>query len=281
MKKVLILGAKGTLGQGLVVEFQRNGYEKVIGWDHEDGDITDENIFIKIAALKPEIIINATGYNAVDKAETDEAELAHKINAEAPKKLAEIAKKIGAVFVNYSTDYVFGGENKEGYKEEDKTSPISEYGRSKEAGEREVVAAGGKYYIIRLSRLFGQPGKSASSKKSFVNIMLGKIGEPVVKVVNEEMDSPTYAPDLAAFTRAIIEKNMPFGIYHGANRGVCTWYEFAVEIFKIKQAAVNLQPVPASEFPRPARRPAHSELLNTKMPPQRPWQKALKEYLVG
>lgn len=280
MPKVLILGAKGTLGQALSEDSGRGDYQ-VIAWDREEGDITAEDIGAKIMAAKPDIIINATGYNAVDKAEADagQRKLAYEINAEAPARLALLARDLGAVFVNYSTDYVFSGDKKEGYAEADRTGAVNEYGRSKEEGEIKVAAAGGRYYIIRLSRLFGRSGASARSKKSFVDIMLGKIDEPAVKAVNEETDCPTYAPDLARFTRTLVEEKKPAGIYHGANSGGCTWYEFAREIFKIKKSDVNLIPVSASEFPRPAKRPNFSILINTKMPAQRSWQEALREYL--
>ncbi len=109
--------------------------------------------------------------------------------------------------------------------------------------------------------------------------MLEKINEPIIKAVNEELSSPTYAADAAAFTRSLVEENKPFGIYHGANSGTCTWYEFAEQIFKIIGKKINLVPVKASEFPRKATLPQFSVLLNTKMPPQRSWQEALKEFL--
>ncbi len=280
MKKLLILGYKGTLGQALVVEFNLPDYE-VVGWDREEADITSLDLEDKIVALAPQVIINATGYNALDKAESDvqAKEVCFAINSEAPKRLAEIAKKLDAVFVNYSSDYVFRGDKEEGYAEDDLPNPINVYGESKYLGEKNVQSVGGKFYIIRPSRIFGKPGISEMSKRSFVDIMVSKKNETEVRVVNEEKGSPTYAPDLANFTRALIEEEKPFGIYHGSNSGACTWYEWATEIFKIIGASPKLIPIPSSEYPRPTKLPQFSELLNTKMSLQRPWQEALKEYL--
>ncbi|KKQ40531.1 MAG: dTDP-4-dehydrorhamnose reductase [Candidatus Magasanikbacteria bacterium GW2011_GWA2_37_8] len=280
MKSILILGAKGTLGQALLQEFSHSDYQ-VTAWDREEADLTDVSTKEKILNLQPEIIVNATGYNVVDKCEVDsvEKEMAFKINATVPEMLAQIAKDLNAIFVNYSSDYVFKGDKESGYTENDLPDPASIYGESKFEGEKLVQAVGGKYYIIRPSRMFGTAGISIMSKKNFVDIMVGKKDETEIKVVNEERSSPTYAPDLAKFTRVLIEENKPFGIYHGANSGACTWYEWAEEIFKIIGANPKLAAVSGDEFPRPAKRPQFSELLNTKMPPQRSWQDALRAYL--
>lgn len=280
MNKVLILGAGGTLGGALVREFSLD--YKVLSWDKEQADVTDfVGLESKIIQEKPDLIINAVAYNAVHPVEDDKNEQtkALLLNAEVPGKLAAIAKKLGAVFVHYSTDYVFDGASKSGYSEADLPQPINFYGHSKYLGEKSVSEVGGSYYLIRLSRLFGEKGTSAASKKSFVDIMFDKINEPVIKAVNEELSSPTYAPDVALFTRSLIEENKPVGIYHGANSGACTWYEFALEIFKILGKKVNLVPVKASEFPRKAALPRFSVLLSSKMPKQRSWQEALSNFL--
>lgn len=278
--KVLILGCNGTLGQALMAEFNLPDYI-VVGWDREEADVTSAQIGRRIIAQKPDIIINATGYNAVDKAESDpDAKAAcFKLNIDAPGKLAKAAKKIKAIFVNYSSDYVFRGDKIEGYAENDKPDPISVYGQSKFEGEKAVVAIGGKYYIIRPSRVFGPAGKSVSVKKSFVDIMVEKQNDSEIKVINEEDSSPTFSLDLAYFTRQLIEQKLSFGFYHGANSGYCNWYGWAVEIFKILGKHPKLTPVLVSEFPRAAKRPAHSVLLNTKTSPQRSWQEALSAYL--
>lgn len=276
--KVIVFGAKGTLGQELVREFSKNNHN-VKAFDKDVLDVTSNELPLKIYDIKPDIIINASGYNSVDLAETnrDEAKLAYEVNAAAPKTMAESAKEIEAVFINYSTDYVFGGEKSGGYVESDIPNPISEYGKSKFLGEKNVQNAGGKYYIIRPSRIFGRPGIT-SGKKSFVEVMLSKIDLTEVKVVNDERGSPTYATDLAHFTYNLVETNAPYGIYHGANDGSCSWYEWAQEIFRLAGKSPKLIPVSSAEYKNPAERPADSTLLNTKTALQRSWQDALREY---
>ncbi|OGH94985.1 MAG: dTDP-4-dehydrorhamnose reductase [Candidatus Magasanikbacteria bacterium RIFOXYD2_FULL_41_14] len=278
--KVLILGAHGTLGQALVAEFNLPEYV-VVGWDREEADVESPQIGRRLVTQKPDIIINATGYNAVDWAEAndDEKNACFKLNAIVPERLAKAAKELKAIFVNYSSDYVFKGDKIEGYKENDKPDPISVYGQSKYEGEKAVVAVGGKYYIIRPSRLFGPVGSSRSVKKNFVDIMIAKKNDSFVKVVNEEEASPTFSLDLAYLTRQIIEQKKPYGIYHGANSGRCNWYIFAQELFKILGKQPKLIPVLGCEFPRAAKRPQYSVLLSTKLSPQRSWQEALEVYL--
>ena len=275
--KVLVLGARGMLGQELVKVF----YDKeVIAWDRDDLNIADRGeVFRKIEGVKPDVILNAAAYNAVDLAE-EEKEAAFLINAEAVKNLSEMSKKIGSILVHYGTDYAFDGEKESGYTEDDLTDPQSSYGRSKVQGEKYLQEMGGKFYLMRLSRLFGRAGNGENAKKSFVDIILKlALERPELEAVDEEVSSPTYAPDLARRTREIVENKMPYGIYHGANSESCTWYGFAKETLKLKNISCKLIPVPASRFIRPAIRPKYSILLNTKISPARSWREALKEYL--
>lgn len=261
--------------------------EEIFLWDLEDIDITSrEMVFKKIGELKPEIIINAAAYNAVDKCEEPEGfAQAKKVNGEGPGYLAEIAKELGAIFVHYSSDYVFGGdEKKEGYREDDTPSPVNKYGEAKLLGEQRVEEKGEKYYILRTCKLFGKPGASETAKKSFVDLMLQLASERnKLEVVNEEYASPTYAPDLAGRTKEIIAGGYPYGIYHVTNSDACTWYGFAKEIFESETTSSRFQPeiipVTSDKFPRPARRPKFSILLNTKLPKMRSWREALREYL--
>lgn len=281
LKKVLVLGSSGTLGQTLVSEFKNGNYE-VIAWDKEDVDATSPELDSKILALKPDIIVNATAYNAVDKAEADEEErkIAFTINRDIPTRLAQVAKQIDAVLVHYSTNYVFNGQNKKGYTEFDKPSPINKYGDSKLAGETGVQKTDGKHYIIRLSRLFGVRGVSPASKRTFVEIMMGELEKESLEVGNTEVSGLTYAPDLAKLTREIVEREEPWGIYHGTNEGECTWYEWAKEIFKILKKGPEVIPAPHSLTPKITKHPVYATLLNTKLPKQRSWQDALKEFLL-
>ncbi|HLD22033.1 MAG TPA: dTDP-4-dehydrorhamnose reductase [Patescibacteria group bacterium] len=277
---ILILGGKGMLGQELARVFSD---KKTFVWDKEELDITDPNaVKEKLEYFAPKVVINAAAYNFVDKAEEDAAyAIAERVNAIGPKNLAESCKHINATFIHYSTDYVFEGVKKEGYTEEEAPNPQSRYAQSKRHGEEYALAAGGNVYIIRTCKLFGMPGASDQSKQSFVDLMLSLAKtKPQLEVVDEEYASPTYAPDLAAQTRVLLEGQYQPGIYHVTNTGACTWFEFANEIFKQKNISVQVKPVLASHFPRPAARPKYSVLLNTKLPALRSWQDALHDYLL-
>jgi len=317
MNKILIIGAKGMLGQELVNTFKKDSGYKVIAWDKEDVDITREKEVIKkISVIKPAVIINAAAYNAVDKCEYDpvkslsdhgaskkEYELAKKVNGLAPGYLAKAAKKLKATLVHYSTDYVFNGQPsieepsgcthmcsscalhegfvpQIGFSEDDKPEPLSKYGKTKLLGEQEVAKNAKNYYVIRISKLFGKPAISEGAKRSFFDVMLelGKKNKEM-KAVDEETSCFTYAPDLAQKTKEIIDSEKPFGIYHVTNSGPCTWYEAAVELYKQAGVKTKIIPVDSEEFPRPAKRPFYSVLINTKLNPMRDWREALREYI--
>lgn len=273
--KILIIGAKGMLGQALVKEFAKD-YE-VVAWDRDEVDLARiKNYESRINDLKPDLIINAAAYTNVDKAD-EEPEVADQINGYAVGDLANIGKELNIPIVHFSTEYVFDGAKRQGYNESDLPNPISRYGASKLLGEQELRKNTDKFYLIRLSRLFGKAG---AGKPSFVDIVLELAKtKNEIEVVDEEASSPTYAADLARLTRYIVENTLPFGIYHGANSGSCTWFGLAAEIFKIMGQNVKLMPVAASRFSRSAPRPAYGILLNTKLPPARPWQEALREFL--
>ncbi len=285
MKTILILGARGNLGVQLVKIFKNNNYE-VIAWDRKEIDITDKELITKkINDIKPGIIINAAAYNAVDKCEEDEKEfeLAYKINGEAVGFLVEAALKVNAILVHYSTDYVFAGDKQEGYSEDDKPSPINKYGETKLAGEKEIISSSGKglkWYLIRTSKLFGPPGKSPAAKPSFFDLMVNlAVNRRELEVVDAEISSFTYTSDLAHATLELIEERYGYGIYHLINEGACTWYEAACELFKMLEKDIKIKPVSPEHFPRPAKRPLYSILLNTKFKKLRNWREALKEYL--
>lgn len=286
-KLILILGARGMLGQALVKEFSGVGYE-VTGWDKAELDITDRaRALEKIGALKPDIIVNAAAYNNVDRAETEDSELAFIINAEAVGYLAEASARASALFVHYSTDYVFRGDCEDGYAENAAPDPQSVYAKSKFEGEKAVLchserSEGSIFYLIRTSRLFGPVGQGEGAKRGFVETMLDLVknnGKVELDLIDTEKSSPTYVADLARATRELIESGAPAGIYHRANSGACTWHEWARKIFELAGLSVKLNPVPVSRFPRSAPRPKFSALLTTKLPPLRPWEESLKEFL--
>ena len=261
------------LGQALAKEFAG---DDLLLWDKGEIDITDfQNTKFKIQNSKPEVIINCAAYTDVDGCADNQA-LAYKLNGEAVANLAGVANEIGATLVQYSTSYVFDGRAEDGYKEDAIPAPVSIYGKSKQAGERGAAGAK-KHYILRLDRLFGRPGEG---KKSFVDKILEAASvQKELKIIDEEEGCPTYAPDLAKVTRKILESQFPSGIYHTANAGSCTWFGFAEAIFKIAAIGVELKPIASEGLQRKALRPKFAVLLNTKLPPMRPWQEALKEYL--
>lgn len=274
--KVVILGANGLLGTYLRAAL---AVYQPVALTHAEIDITNAvNVQTILAQLQPDIIVNAAAYTAVDKCETERA-TAMTVNGIAPGYLAATAQSLNATFIHYSTDYIFAGDRAEGYPEDwSDQHPVNVYGESKLAGERAIAlhctSGWQKAYIIRTAWLYGAFGTN------FVDTML-KLAEQrsELQVVNDQHGSPTYAADLAAQTRFIIEQQLPFGNYHCTNSGVCTWFEFAQTIFTLAKKAVTVTPCASSQFPRPAARPAYSILLNTKLPALRSWQEALADYL--
>lgn len=289
--KVLILGGAGMLGHELNKVFQ--DYD-ITTLNRGDLDITDEAKIKEVfGKLKPNLIINAAAYTAVDKAEEEE-ELATQINGHAIEYLAQGAKKHDAILVHYSTDYVFSAEGgsafggdphkkRDGYFENDTPNkrPSTAYGRSKLLGEQNLKKYD-KHYLVRTSWLFGKNGRD------FVDTMTELASErDELRVVNDQHGKPTYALDLARATQELIKEKRAFGIYHFVNEDTTTWYEYAkkiIELYGKKQAWKDddyprIVPVSSQEFLAPAKRPEYSILNNTKFPPLRPWQEALEEYM--
>lgn len=262
------------LGHELVEAF-KNGHELVL-WDREKVDISDEeDVEAKIEELKPDVAINAAAYTAVDDAESNE-ELAYKVNGSAAGFIANACKNINALFVHFSTDYVFDGKNKLGYKEDYPAGKsLNVYGESKALGEKMILDIAPRYYLVRTSWLFGKNGKN------FIETMLRLASEKKdLRVVNDQFGSPTYVKDLAVKVRELIESQKPYGIYHITNSGACSWHEFALKIFKLAGLDPKIMPVKSAEFPAPAKRPTYSMLINTKISPMRSWEEALKDYLI-
>lgn len=272
--KILILGANGMLGKDLADVFA--GHNLIL-WDFANLDITDKNqVDMKIGELQPAVIINCAAYTAVDDCEK-EVDKATLVNGIAVGYLAGAAKKNNAIFVQISTDYVFDGKNKNGYIEPSQEFwPINVYGATKLLGEKSLLRLD-KYYLIRTSWLYGKNGKN------FVDTItrLGK-EKKELKVINDQFGKPTFTVDLAKQILYILNNDLPFGIYHITNetkKGGITWYNFAKKICKLQKLKVRVKPCTTEEYPLPAKRPAHSALINTKLPKIRKWQKALKEYI--
>ncbi len=292
------------LGQELTALFSADGQYQVTAWDKDGVDITNFSVLEeRLAILAPAIVINAVAYNAVDQCETDDEEYrqALTLNRDVPAFLAEMSSKLGFTLVHYSTDYVFDGTLAEsllktgccgggccgsgsrgeiGYNEEAIPNPISRYGESKHLGECRVREKAKAYYLIRLSKLFGNPGSSPLAKKSFFETMLERAkGGQGVEGVNEEKSAFTYAPDLAQATKELIESGDDFGVYHLTNTGSATWYDATLALYRLAGVKVSVMPILGDKFPRAAKRPTCSTLINSKRPALRSYEEALTDYL--
>lgn len=245
--------------------------------DIDNMDITKKKaVDTFFAKNKPKLVIHTAAYTDVDGAEKNKT-LALKINRDGTRNVASAAKKLDIPLVYISTDYVFGGGKRKPYAENDKPHPLSVYGISKYAGEKEVRRIYKKHYIVRSAWLYGANGKN------FVMTILRLADElPELKIVNDQKGSPTYTFDLAEGIKKLI-KTQKFGTYHLANSGSCTWLEFAKEILKIKKIKKKIIPITSKELNRPAKRPAYSVLLSSQARSLgiklRDWREALKDYL--
>ena len=276
--KILITGANGLLGHELSSLLKDH---TLILLSHSQLDISDsESVNKQIDSSSPDIIINSAAYTQVDACETN-YDLAFQSNAIGPKNLAIKCKQLGIPLIHISTDYVFEGNEKKNSPlvENDKLGPKTVYGKTKLEGEKMVQENCQKYFILRTAWLYGEG-------KNFVKTMLSlskKNNE--LKVVNDQIGSPTYAKDLAKAIKEIIEKKSDkYGIYHVTNKGEVSWYEFAKKIFEIKNIEIKVNPCTSEEFPRPAPRPHYSVLSNQKwidagFTPMRDYEEALNEYL--
>lgn len=274
--KILILGSKGNLGNELATLYSQ---EKPVCWSREDLDITDEKqVMEKISSLRPELVFNCAAFNAVDEAESNR-NIADTVNGYAPGYIAKACFAAGAALVHFSSGMVFDGQNSEGNDEDDIAHPVNAYGKSKLLGEMEIQENMENFFIIRTSWLFGKPGLSNKNKKNFVDLILEKSSNASIPVVDDEIGRPTYTLDLAQASVGLIEDGKPFGIYHLTNSGACSRYDWAQEIFKIKNTPSNIVLIKGEELKRAAKRPKYELLNNTKFVELRPWAEALKEYL--
>ena len=271
MKNILVTGANGQLGNEMRI-IAKNSVDNYIFTDVNQVDGV-ETIFLDITDLdsvrscviynKVDVIVNCAAYTNVDAAETNEA-LAEKLNAEAPENLAKAMKAVGGLLVQISTDYVFGKEPyNEPCKEDQQGTPTGIYGMSKLHGEQKIIAVGCNYVIIRTAWLYSEFGKNFC--KTMMNLTETK---SQLKVVFDQVGTPTYAYDLAKAIDVVIEKfdGSQVGIYHYSNEGVCSWYDFAKMIAEYNGTTeCDIQPCHSDEFPSPVKRPSYSVLDKTKI----------------
>ncbi|MDO4585427.1 MAG: dTDP-4-dehydrorhamnose reductase [Planctomycetia bacterium] len=278
MKKYLVFGKGGQLGS----EWCRQLGEAAVGVDLPEGDITDRyKIEDLMAAIKPDGVINAAAFTAVDAAEKQPA-LCRKVNAYGPLYLAQACEKAGIPLVHYSTDYVFCGTPlRRPLRETDAVAPQGEYARSKYEGEQNARKCP-KHLVLRTCGLYGTPGPNTPG--NFVETMrkLG-LSRRNLRVVNDQHCTPTWIGSLVGATRFLMEKET-WGLYHLTNQGETTWFDFAAEIFRLEKLDVSMEPISTAEWNAPAPRPLYSVLDTQKYhslggPPMLTWQDALQKYL--
>ncbi len=256
--KVLVTGGTGQLGYDVTQQLKFNNI-KFFAPSRAELDISNEkNVEQYILNLKPDAIIHCAAYTAVDNAE-DEKEKCYDINVNATKYISECAKKLNSKLVYISTDYVFDGEKDGAYQASDKTNPINYYGYTKCEGEKIVKSLLQKYFIVRISWVFGQNGNN------FVKTMLRLANDRnELSVVSDQIGSPTYTVDLSKLLVEMV-KTEKYGIYHATNKGYCTWFEFASEIFKKMNINIKLNKINTSDYPTKAKRPLNSKLSKEKL----------------
>ncbi len=293
-RKILIIGSSGMLGVDLSQCLYRD--HKVFGADIVSRssfavrgfyklDITKkQGVSAVIKNLNPDVIIHAAAWTDVDGCELDEKK-AYRINSDGTKNVALACKAVDATLIYISTDFVFDGKRKNPYKETDRTNPLNTYADSKLKGEAAVKKILKKYFILRTGWLYGRYGKN------FVDTIL-KIAkkEKVLRVVDDQIGSPTYTEDLAEAIHRLIDKcqsvkvSKCYGVYHVSNSGSVSWHDYAKEILKLAKSQTKITPISSKELDRPAKRPKMSVLDNSKFirytgHRMRDWQEALKEYV--
>lgn len=275
--KILVTGASGQLGYDVCRELERR-HMMFQGVSSRDFDLTSpDDIRSYLTAYAPDAVIHCAAYTAVDQAE-EEQERCWAINVGGTQAIAACCRDLGAKMLYISTDYVFRGDGEQPYEVDAKTGPLNTYGRSKLAGEEAVRACLTRHFIVRISWVFGKNGKN------FVRTMLG-LGEnnSALRITGDQFGSPTYTADLAPLLcdMVITEK---YGTYHATNEGICTWAEFAQEIFYQAGMNVSVTPRSAAERPSKAVRPCNSRMSKDKLEKAGfcrlpPWQDALERYL--
>jgi len=282
-KKIVVTGVKGQLGFDCVRELQERGYKNIVAIDREDLDLThEEEVKAFFAKEKPEVVLHNAAMTQVDKIE-EGPEKAYEANSLATKYIAEACKKIDAVMVYISTDYVFNGKGENFYKETDEKEPLNYYGYTKSKGEDFVTSILKKYFILRISWVFGINGNN------FIKTMLRLAdSNKELSIVDDQIGSPTYTYDLSKLICDMIETKK-FGMYHATNEGVTSWYEFAKYIFEVADKKVSIKPISTEEYQKKykqAHRPLNSRLSKEKLKNSGfnalpDWKDATKRYIIN
>ena len=275
--RVLVTGVKGQLGYDVMNELKKQGLTG-IGVDVDEMDITDAEACRRvITEAKPDAVIHCAAYTAVDAAEQN-MELCRKVNADGTRNIAEVCKGLDIKMMYISTDYVFEGTGDQAYEVNDPIAPQSVYGLTKAQGEEAVLSLMQRYFIVRISWVFGENGHN------FVRTML-RLGaeKKEITVVDDQIGSPTYTADLAVLLCDMIQTEK-YGVYHATNEGYCSWAEFAQAIMDKAGLRCKVRPVPTSEYPTAAKRPYNSRMSKRSLDEAGfrrlpTWQDALERYI--
>ncbi len=261
-KRILVFGASGMLGSSVTSALAQIPETIVTPLSSRDCDITNPNaVDDTITNAAPDVIINCAAYTAVDAAE-DDPDAADALNHIAPLYIARAANKVNALLIHVSTDYVFDGTASSPYREDCQTAPLGIYGKTKLLGEQAITATAKHFAIIRTQWLFAPHGKN------FLLTMLRLFNSrPAISVVSDQIGSPTFTPDLAAAIVKVATSFQPgqSGIYHFANAGSCSWYDFAISIAALANTSCQISPIPSSQYPTRATRPHFSVLDTSKL----------------
>jgi dTDP-4-dehydrorhamnose reductase len=282
--RVVVIGANGQLGSDLCRHISKSD---LVPLTHKDIEITDiDSVKQVLKDIKPSVIINTAAFVRVDDCE-DNRDICYLVNTLGAKNVAVVTQGLKAKYVFISTDYVFGGDidRKAPYTEFDYPSPINTLGHSKLAAENIIQHVCNGFFIVRISGIFGIAGSSGKGGNFIETIINLAKSKPELRVVNDQVFSPTYTKDAAKKISDLI-KTENYGIFHITNKGACSWYEFTTEILKLAGLKTPVIPITSAEYPQKARRPSYSVLDNYHlrllgMDDMRPWQEALKDYLVA
>jgi dTDP-4-dehydrorhamnose reductase len=280
--KVLLIGGNGQLGSDLKKVFTAAG-DEVVALTHAELDVRDpERIAVVVADVQPQIVLNTAAFHKVEECEK-RPELAFEVNGSAAMNLAQVCRKAGAILVHFSTDYVFGGYSRNTpFEETDCPAPQNVYGISKLAGEYLIASNTDRYFVVRVCGLYGIAGSSGKGGNFVENMLKKALAGEAVRVVEDQVLTPTYTVDLAKAVRQLIQTG-EFGLYHLSSEGQCSWYEFTRHIFECAGIKASLTGCKTGDFPSPVKRPAYSVLSKAKLRrlglsiPS--WQDALPRYL--
>lgn len=280
--KVLLIGANGQLGSDLKRVFAAAG-DEVAALTHAQVDVCNsERVAAVVAEVQPQVVLNTSAFHKVEECEK-KPELAFQVNGSAAMNLAQVCQKAGATLVHFSTDYVFGGYSRNSPLEEtDPPAPLNVYGTSKLAGEYLIASNTDRYFVVRVCGLYGIAGSSGKGGNFVENMLKKALAGEAVRVVEDQVLTPTYTVDLAKAVRQLIRTG-EFGLYHLSSEGQCSWYEFTRHIFECAGLKASLTGCKTGDFPSPVKRPAYSVLSKAKLRrvglsiPS--WQDALPRYL--